>query len=415
MASLVQKLKEDYLAKLRSADSDAKMRRDLKQKKRQEREREERRRLEEEQAKKALAEVENASMSDLESYVDMLYEDLPQRLQATAKIARLAAVPRNLEELQRVMDGTLIRAIARVLEDHKKHVELALNILTTFLCFSTFNNFHKTLLSEGVGGATMKVIRLHLERYRSQVEELKKARDDERFVGGGEGQHAQYNSEIKAKYRQAFRRQDKLFSIGFQLLFNLAEDMEVERKMHKRKICELLACMFDREEADTSLLAVSAQFLRKLSVFEESKEQMLEYDAVARLMRLVPCADEKLMMTVLKTMYNLSFDAGARDQMVKNSAIPKLIDLLRKPKFRAVVLKMLYHLSADDKNKPMFALTEPPAIPIILQLIVNFPHKIVPKELTALMVNLSTSPSNLKVICQAPGKPLDITLPVEIY
>ena len=399
----MQKLKEDYLAKLRSADSDTKMRRDLKQKRRAEKEREQRRLLEEEEAKRALAQVESASMSDIESYVDLLYEDLPQRVQATAMIAKLASVPRNLEELQRVMDGTLIRAIARVLEDNKKHVELGINILATFLCFSTFSNFHRTLLSEGVGGTTMKVIKLHLERYRSQVEELKKARDEERFVEGGEAQ-SQWNNELKAKYKQAFRRQDRLFCVGFQLLLNLAEDIEVGRKMHRRKICDLLTWMFEREEADPALLLISAQFLRKLSVFEESKEQMLEFDVIPRFMRFVPGGDEKLLMILLKTLYNLSFDAAARDQMVKNSAIPKLIELLRKPKFRAVVLKMLYHLSADDKNKPMFALTEPPAIPIVLQLIVNFPNKIVPKELTALMVNLSTNPSSLKVVCQAPGK-----------
>jgi hypothetical protein len=74
----------------------------------------------------------------------------------------------------------------------------------------------------------------------------------------------------------------------------------------------------------------------------------------------------------LKLLFNLSFDPTLREVLVKNSLIPKLVELLKKPPFRALSLRILYHLSMDDRCKSMFTYTE--AIPIVMQLVVRVPH-----------------------------------------
>jgi len=55
-------------------------------------------------------------------------------------------------------------------------------------------------------------------------------------------------------------------------------------------------------------------------------------------------------------------------QMCEHGLIPKLVEILKAPGFRALILKLLYHLSLEDK--------------------------IVGKELIALAVNLSTNGRN---------------------
>ena len=49
--------------------------------------------------------------------------------------------------------------------------------------------------------------------------------------------------------------------------------------------------------------------------------------------------------------------------MVKASMIPKMVELLKIPPFRSFLLKILYHLSLDDKAKTNFTYTE--CIPLV--------------------------------------------------
>lgn len=47
------------------------------------------------------AEPEKASIRKIDEYVDLLYEDLPERIRGSALILQLARHPDNLEELQK--------------------------------------------------------------------------------------------------------------------------------------------------------------------------------------------------------------------------------------------------------------------------------------------------------------------------
>ena len=72
--------------------------------------------------------------------------------------------------------------------------------------------------------------------------------------------------------------------------------------------------------------------------------------------------------------------------------IPKLVEILKAPGFRALILKILYQLSIEDKTKAQFTYTE--CIPLIYQLIIHCPEPIVGKELVALAVNLTVNQRN---------------------
>lgn len=48
--------------------------------------------------------------------------------------------------------------------------------------------------------------------------------------------------------------------------------------------------------------------------------QMRDSDLVARLVRLVPCSHDRLVDLCLRLLFNLSFDAAMREQMVNGLA-----------------------------------------------------------------------------------------------
>ena len=90
---------------------------------------------------------------------------------------------------------------------------------------------------------------------------------------------------------------------------------------------------------------------------------MLQCGVTAQLLKHIPSSQENVTMGVLRLMLNLSFDTEIRSRLVHEGVIAKLVDLLKKPNFRHVCLKLLYHVSMDDKCKSMFTYTE--CIPII--------------------------------------------------
>ena len=72
----------------------------------------------------------------------------------------------------------------------------------------------------------------------------------------------------------------------------------------------LAAQALDRQNVELLILCVT--FLKKLSVFKDNKDKMVEYDIVVRLGRFVPVNSELLLATTLRLLLNLSFDAEAR-------------------------------------------------------------------------------------------------------
>ena len=139
----------------------------------------------------------------------------------------------------------------------------------------------------------------------------------------------------------------------------------MQRKMAKKALPSGLVHFLGRSSPE--LLGLVVTFLRKLSVVAENAPLLAraELGLVPRLGRLVTCGHEGLTRATLRLCYNLSFVAAQRAAMAAGGLVPKFVELLKRPPFRAVTLRLLYHLSCDDGCKPHFFRT--PAIPIVMQ------------------------------------------------
>jgi len=131
--------------------------------------------------------------------------------------------------------------------------------------------------------------------------------------------------------------------------------------MKNRKIIPQLMSMLDRNNPD--LLFIVLNFLKKLSIFGENKTEMKECGIIEHLNRFIPCNNQMLLQIALRVLFNLSFDTEIRQQINEQGMIPKLVEILKAPGFRALILKLLYHLSQDEKHKATFTYTE--CIPLV--------------------------------------------------
>ena len=59
-------------------------------------------------------------------------------------------------------------------------------------------------------------------------------------------------------------------------------------------------------------------------------------------------------------------------------------------------------MSMDEEGNSMFSYTE--ALPLLMQLIVNWPQRVLAQELGALAVNVSHNSRNAENMCQVCGK-----------
>jgi hypothetical protein len=182
--------------------------------------------------------------------------------------------------------------------------------------------------------------------------------------------------------------------VAVNILLNLAENIQIERKMKKRKISKLLVRLLERN--NTHLILITLVFLKKLSIFSENKNQMVESNIFSKLPRLLKCSNENIIMMSLRLLVNLSFDKPARELALNEKIIPVLVELLRKPKFRAIIIILLYQITNDDNTREGFHKTE--AMFLIYKLIKHFPEQIVGRELVSLAINLCTVKQNAEAL-----------------
>lgn len=170
---------------------------------------------------------------------------------------------------------TLFGTISRTLrDDFKKSLELTLYLLNIFQAYSNFAQFHEFLLTNQIGDTTMRIVEHEIKRYVVRVKEFKQKMDDLQAAQG----HPQYDELVtiikkeEKKTSLMIRKQEKVLFVAFHLLLNLAEDLQIERKMKNRQIIGLLLSMLDRNNPD--LLFIVLNFLKKLSIFGDNKNEM---------------------------------------------------------------------------------------------------------------------------------------------
>eukprot|EP00106_Octopus_bimaculoides_P012610 XP_014780052.1 PREDICTED: kinesin-associated protein 3-like [Octopus bimaculoides] len=297
---------------------------------------------------------EEANLNDTDDYLELLYEDIPEKIRGAALFLQLARNPDNLEEL--FHNETIVGALARVLkEDWKRSTELATHIISIFFCFSNFSHFHGVILHFKIGALCMTVIDYELKKYDL------------------------WNDEIQKKKR------------------NISE-LEKEEKIRAKEEYDKSVKKFE------SVVKKQEQLLRGLYQLGEYhltwKQLRAEHCIIERLAPLVPCDNEDLLNITLRLLKNLSFDSEQRSKMIKFGLLPKLVSLLNNENHKIVVLGILYHISMDDKAKTMFTYTD--CIPVVMKMLFDSPED-TDKELLALCVNLAANKRTAEIISEGNG------------
>ncbi|ESP00888.1 hypothetical protein LOTGIDRAFT_140251 [Lottia gigantea] len=339
---------------------------------------------------------ETANINDIDEYLDLLYEDIPDKIRGSALILQLSRNPDNLEEL--FQNETVVGALARVLrEDWMKSSEVATNIVYIFFCFSSFTQFHGVILHFKVGALCMSIIEHELKKYDLWKDELHKKKKlnillYQRRLSKDD------HSRSKIKFESLVKKQEQLLRVTYYLLLNLAEDLKVEMKMKNKGIIRLLIKTLDRENPELLILVTS--FLKKMSIFIENKSEMAELNIIEKMTKIIPTDHEDLLNISLRLILNLSFDADLRNKMIKFGLLPKLVNLLVNENHRLIVLSLLYHISLDDKSKAMFTYTD--CIPMVMKMLFESKES-TEIELIALCINLAANKRTASIICEGSG------------
>ncbi|KAK3792823.1 hypothetical protein RRG08_038553 [Elysia crispata] len=339
---------------------------------------------------------EVANINDVDEYLEMLYEELPEKVKGCALLLQLARNPDNLEEL--FQNETVVSALVRLLrEEWKRSTDLATNIIYIFFCFSSFSSFHAVILHFKIGTLCMTIIQHELKKHQLWLDELNKKKQAAAADKNNTRLKEDYEKSLK-KYEGLVRKQEQLLRVAYYLLLNLAEDLSVELKMRNKGIVKMLVSTLDRSNFELLILVVS--FLKKLSIFIENKKEMVDQNIVEKLTKLIPCDHEDLLNITIRLLLNLSFDPDIRSKVIKFGLLPKLVNLLPNENHTQLVLCILYHISMDDKAKSMFTFTD--CVPIAMKMLLESPEQ-PDLELLALCINIAANKRTAQIICEGPG------------
>ncbi|KAH8256605.1 hypothetical protein KR026_006062 [Drosophila bipectinata] len=447
-------------------------------------------------ASNAATPTADVSINNIDEYVELLYEELGERIRGSAMILQMARNPDNLEELEK--NEACLSALSRVLrEDWRKSLDLSTNIIYIFFCFSTYTKFHPLIVQYKIGSLCMDVIDYELRRYetmrneldvrkqpngsstphsaKASKEKLNRSTDDfldimneekpkemepprrripelkqrpksgnwssfhgsmsssliksqilnssyhEALCAGGSpaGDSPAVSSEFKAQSNESLdrndpkvkkeeidrlnkqlkifaKKQEQLLRVAFYLLLNMAENVKLEEKMRRKHIVKMLVKALDRQNID--LLMLVSTFLKKLSIVGDNKDEMGSLNIVAKLPRLFQSTHTDLVQVTLKLVFNLSFDGGLRRKMIGAGYLPMLVMFINDEKHHGIAVKILYHMSLDDKVKAMFTQTE--CVQMATDAIILNLNVKVDLDLIALCINLSLNRRNAQIMVE---------------
>eukprot|EP00913_Durusdinium_trenchii_P016890 g15878.t1 len=132
-------------------------------------------------------------------------------------------------------------------------------------------------------------------------------------------------AQDEKKYRLQLIKQNKLMHVCLCVLLNLAEEISIEKKM-----------------------AWSTRLIVKT-------DQIAVPETLSNLVRLAQHQNQRIALLSLRLLFNLSFDERVRAALVESGIVKLLVDLLKNPPFRHIVLRLLYHFSMDDRCKSLMA------------------------------------------------------------
>ncbi|GMR42242.1 hypothetical protein PMAYCL1PPCAC_12437, partial [Pristionchus mayeri] len=326
----------------------------------------------------------NATMVEVDSYIELLYEDITSKNRGSLCILELTKNPQNLLLLSE--NETLVSALSRVLRDEwRKNLELAKNIISVFHLFSSFSQTQHIVIEQKMGAFCMSVIELELDRGRDWMNQMKTA-----------------DEETRRKCEMALRREDAMLAVSVSLLLNLAEDVGVEMKMLRKGLLTLMSkCLFHATQPNHShaLLHPVLTLLLKLSVMIEN-HPLLEKEAIAqKVAALFPMADSSTRRIALSLLFNLSFHPSTRSSLLSTGLIQHTAQLCKKDE---KALNVLYQLTLSDDSRSLLPFTD--AIEHLVSDILEGHASAVTK---AVLLNASLDKRSTQIMCGSKGTTVD--------
>jgi len=332
-----------------------------------------------------------------------------KRMSSLKLKASIVVLVQNAENLDTfVGQPSIMRTLGRLLADELKgNVDVLINILQIFFCFSSFSQLHRLLLTNKVGETTMKILDLERKRYDHRMGRWKDAKAAGRF-----------GEEETRKAVKVLEKQEHLLYISYYILLNLAEDSQIQVKMIQRDIVESLLDELRRQSTrelvpgthvnmTDDLLQLAVIFLKSISIFEENIQELSRLGAMRKLQALYEASTHPdLRDEVLQLMFNLSFDDKQRALVISNGFHKHIVEAIGEPVTRHVAIKLLYHVTCGLKMGDPSALTEDlvvslqNATKIVSQLIIACRKKLVDDHLISLGVNLAAHECCATVIAQ---------------
>ncbi|TPX51129.1 hypothetical protein SeLEV6574_g00469 [Synchytrium endobioticum] len=344
--------------------------------------------------------LQEASLDNVDSYIELLYETMQDKIHAARLILQLARNPQNLESL--VSNESLVSALARVLrEEARKSIDLTTNIVSIFFAISDFVNFHHLLTQHKVGDACLKIVDQEISRCVLWNEELAARRSRV-----SKNAKLELEQEQK-KHESLIKKQDPLLFAAVHLLLNLAEDPIIESKMVRRGIIHQLTFLVDLNVSTTStapeLPMLAINFLKKLSVYRENKDALVHSatDLVPKLEKLLTYAHQGLSNLSLQLLLNISHDVNFRRILANTNIITSLIKLSVNKYHAQSAIALMYQISIDEPARNLYAVHE--VIKLTLKQLLEHRGEKIPLELAALACNMATHPSCAQVLVSDGG------------
>lgn len=206
--------------------------------------------------------------------------------------------------------------------------------------------------------------------------------------------------ETEKWYRQFktfTKKQEQLLRVSLYMLLNLSENTKLEEKMRRKNIISMLVKVLERQNIDLLILAVT--FLKKLSIIKDNKEEIKEINLAEKLPRLLHTNNQDLIKITLKLIFNLTFDGQFRGKLIRIGLLPMFVQIMSSDEnYQFIVVKILYHLSLDDKVKHLFVYTD--CIHLLVDMLLLNLNKESEIDLIALGINLALNKKCAKKMCE---------------
>lgn len=308
---------------------------------------------------------DKVNITQLNEYIELLYEEMPKKLIGAINIFRLSLENENLLSL--TTDESLLCALSRILrEEGRKSNDLSSLILAFFCSISFFKEFHPIITKHNkVGITSIELINSLFEKENSFYQQLKivDLQTDESDKMQDELINVDQLMINRKKFELFQRKNNRLLQLAFFLLLNLSNDPKTEYKIFNKNIISHLINSMKRPNLNLELQLIIITFLQRLSIRLECKNQMINLGIVStiytcQLNNIVNQVSYYSLLTnpLFKLIFNLTFDLECRTQMIKQGYILKLVQILIKSRFKneKLVISIFYQFTLEKKYRVLF-------------------------------------------------------------